>query len=119
MQSHIAAPHPGLTPRSAPPTLAPPPETDPGDEFKIVADSFAYARYISYQTYELRTLMSRESLRDVDIVPDHGPNLYNNLTAAVLGEKQGERSSSSSSPLLCVLDLCVHISLYRMWRLRL
>ncbi len=43
---------------------------DPGDEFKLVAESFPYARYVSYQTYDLKTLMSLQSLRDVDIVPD-------------------------------------------------
>lgn len=107
---------------------------DPGDEFKIVAESFPYARYMSYQvgwpfsnsytcqlsstysrvqaglhvaavvvvstppptnqklmrqTYELRRLMSQKSLRDVDIVPENGPNCFANLTAAVNGEKQG------------------------------
>lgn len=41
------------------------------------------------QTYELRRLMSQKSLRDVDIVPENGPNCYANLTAAVNGEKQG------------------------------
>lgn len=44
---------------------------------------------INTQTYELRRLMSQKSLRDVDIVPEHGPNCYANLTAAVNGEKQG------------------------------
>jgi hypothetical protein len=57
---------------------------------KIVADSFPYARYMSYQTYDLTTLTALKSLRDVDIVPDNGPNLYNNLTAAARGEKQGD-----------------------------
>ncbi len=33
--------------------------------------------------------MSQKSLRDVDIVPERGPNCYANLTAAVNGEKQG------------------------------
>ncbi len=61
-----------------------------GDEFKLVAESFPYARYASYQTYDLNTLMSHQSLRDVDIIPDaNGPNCYANLTAAQLGEKQG------------------------------
>ena len=61
-----------------------------GDEFKLVAESFPYARYASYQTYDLNTLMSHQSLRDVDIIPDSkGPNCYANLTAAQLGEKQG------------------------------
>lgn len=61
-----------------------------GDEFKLVAESFPYARYCSYQTYDLRTLMSHQSLRDVDIVPDaNGPNCYANLTAAQEGLRQG------------------------------
>lgn len=41
------------------------------------------------QTYELRRLMSQKSLRDVDMVPENGPNCYANLTAALNGEKQG------------------------------
>jgi hypothetical protein len=60
-----------------------------GDEFKIVGESFPYARYFSFQTYELPWFMSQQSVKDVDIVPDFGINAYRDLDAAMRGQKQG------------------------------
>lgn len=49
------------------------------------------------QTYDIPDFMSQMSVRDVDIVPDFGINAYNNLTAAKLGEKQGEGGRGGTS----------------------
>ena len=56
----------------------------------MVAESLPYARKMSYQTYDIYGLASLGILRDIDIITHNGPNVYSNLTAAVLGEKQGK-----------------------------
>ena len=86
----------------------------PGDELRISSDSLPYARYFrwvalshitssqhsqinrslqtykySFQTYGIPDFLAKASARDVDIVPEGGPNCYANLTAAANGEKQG------------------------------
>lgn len=74
--------------------------------------------HIVSQTYELRRLMSQKSLRDVDIVPENGPNCYANLTAAVNGEKQGafraplcvRRRLAVCLPLLSAAAACESVS---------
>jgi hypothetical protein len=60
-----------------------------GDEFKIVAESYPYGRYFSYQTYYLPLFMSEGSMRDIDVTPEFGVNAFRDLDAAVRGEKQG------------------------------
>ena len=62
---------------------------NPGDEIKISAPALPYARYFSFQAYSIFDFVSSASLRDVDIIPERGPNVYTNVTAAQRREKQG------------------------------
>jgi len=71
-----------------PPTLLPLPP-DEGDEVRVKGSSLPYSRYFSYQTYNIPEFMSQASVRDVDVIASTGPNLFTNLTAAVLQETQG------------------------------
>jgi hypothetical protein len=52
-------------------------------------------RYFSFQTYGISHYRSDGGLRDIDVVPENGPNAYSNLTAAARGIKQGEHTQSS------------------------
>jgi hypothetical protein len=61
-----------------------------GDEFRLTSESLPYARYFSFQTYAFSHYKSDGTLRDVDIVPENGPNAYRDLAAAARGEKQGK-----------------------------
>lgn len=61
----------------------------PGDEFRLRGESLPYARYFSFQTYAISHYKSDGALRDIDVVTDHGPNVYRDLPAAVRGDKQG------------------------------
>jgi hypothetical protein len=63
-----------------------------GDEFRVVGESLPYARYFSFQTTFLAHEHSDGTLRDVDVVPENGPNVYRDLDAAVKGQKQGKAS---------------------------
>ncbi|GAB5033357.1 Hypothetical protein NocV09_01300980 [Nannochloropsis oceanica] len=60
-----------------------------GEEFKLESESLPYARFFSFQTYSFLGDTSHGIIRDVDIVSRNGPNVYNNITAAMRGEKQG------------------------------
>lgn len=92
----------------------------PGDELCISSDALPYARYFrwvslsiykqstqpincslqtykySFQTYGIPDFLAKASARDVDIVPEGGPNCYANLTAAANGEKQGVGKTKES-----------------------
>lgn len=59
------------------------------EEYKLESPSLPYARFFSFQTYSVFGLSSHGVLRDVDIIPEKGPNVYVNITAAMAGEKQG------------------------------
>ena len=60
-----------------------------GEEFKLESESLPYARFFSFQTYSFFGHTSHGIIRDVEIVPRDGPNVYNNVTAAMRGERQG------------------------------
>lgn len=61
-----------------------------GDVFRVVGESLPYARYFSFQTTFFAHEHSDGTLRDVDVVPENGPNVYRDLGAAVKGQKQGK-----------------------------
>lgn len=60
----------------------------PGGAFKIRSEELAYARYLSFQTYDADVLLPTDSIQDASIVTRDGPNTYNNLTAAEAGMTQ-------------------------------
>ena len=58
------------------------------EEFSLVGESLPYARFFSFQTYTLWG-NSYGLIRDSEIIPLEGPNVFSNLTAAMNGEPQG------------------------------
>ena len=59
-----------------------------GEEYAIESPSLPYARLFSVEAYGI-TGKLHGILRDAEIVPQNGPNVYRNVTAAANGEQQG------------------------------
>ena len=54
---------------------------------KVSSSELAYARYVSFQTYDADVLLPTDAIQDAFIMTD-GPNVYNNRSAAEQGLAQ-------------------------------
>jgi hypothetical protein len=60
-----------------------------GEEYALESESIPYARLFAIETYGALGHSRHGVLRDAEIVSQGGPNVFNNVTAAANGERQG------------------------------
>lgn len=74
------------------------------EEFSLQSESLPYVRMFSFETYSLWGSL-QGILRDVEVIPTKGPNVFSNLTAAMNGESQGQWSLESNVCFFCVIRI--------------